>query len=431
MKLITPRSQGAVQAMAPPLFTPAPEREAETTRPHWRGGLEFGAASRWGQHHPENEDSYLLLQGAGLPIGVADGVGGGALGKVASRVMTERMRMLTPALLDNAAQLRAWLLASDDKIAAEIARDADRVGASTFVAAVPAAGGQRWVFTWAGDCRAYLLTAANELQCLTLDDTYKNLRETPPSGAGPDDPARMVGNGAVDRANLGEVRLLEGDLLFLCSDGVHRFVPAEQVVSLLRAGGSLAQCCRRLTAAAHANGGNDDATVVAVQRHPWFGVRHAPRWVALITLAFVLALLAWQYLAHGKAASGGPLPPQPSSATSNIPVPALPAANPPAPVPAAEGLRLVPDRALRSGPQPVDVAVPVKKPPTGKSKAAKLAESHTQAPVRHDKEAPRRPRIPLQSTPGPAQGNEAATRAPKLEAPGSEPKPEAAPGNGE
>ncbi len=369
MGLTTPTPQLANQTGAPPLITPAALADGGAARPAWRGGLEYGAASRWGSYHPENEDSYLLPEGARSPIAVADGVGGGARGKVASRVMTERIRLLTPALLADPAQLREWLLASDDKVAAEIARGADRAGASTFVAAVPSWGGRRWAYTWAGDCRAYRLTAGNDLQCLTRDDTYGNLAETPPEGAGPDDPARMVGNGAVDRANLGETGLAEGEILFLCSDGVHRHVPAAQVVSILRAAGSLELCCRRLAAAAHLNGGNDDATVVAVERRRWFGISHAPVWLAVAAL---IALLAWQYLAHGNPPRPVPdrlVPPNvtPAAAPAAVMPPGVaPADAVPAkaalPTPGSDGLRLIPSNALKGGLQPADVAAPIKKP---------------------------------------------------------------------
>jgi PPM family protein phosphatase len=372
MILTTPRSRMADDAAGPGLMTPAALSGSAGARAAWRGGLEYGAASRWGSHHPENEDSYLLPTGSGMPIAVADGVGGGARGKVASQVMTTRIKLLTPALLADPRQLRTWLLASDDTVAAEIARRADRPGATTFVAAVPSRHGRRWAVTWAGDCRAYRLTAANVLQCLTRDDTYGNLAEIPPAGASPDDPARMVGNGAVDQANLRAIALAEGEILFLCSDGVHRFVPGEQIVAIMRAAGGLDQCCRRLTAAAHLNGGHDDATVVAVERHRWFGVSHAPRWLMLAGLAISVTLPAWQYFAHNS-----PMRPEPVEIGPTHAVPAAQAQKdaPVAaavPVPSPDGLRLIPSRALSGGLQPADVAAPIKDPAAARHKPAQL-----------------------------------------------------------
>jgi serine/threonine protein phosphatase PrpC len=87
----------------------------------------------------------------------------------------------------------------------------------------------KWLVAWVGDCRAYRLTKGGEshIELLTRDDTFSHLNETPPRGGSLDDPARMVGNGAVADANVGTHSLSNGDLLMLCSDGVHKFVAVD------------------------------------------------------------------------------------------------------------------------------------------------------------------------------------------------------------
>lgn len=395
MRLITPKSGSAAPTVVPALLTPAAENAKDGARARWRAGLEFGAASRRGSYHPENEDSYLLEQ-AGTAIGVADGVGGGALGKVASRVMTARMRLLSAALCADAARMRAWLLASDDAVAAEIARGADRAGACTFVAAVPGARA-RWTFTWAGDCRAYLLTRAGELRCLTLDDTYRNLREMPPAGGSADDPARMVGNGAIDRVNLGALHLREGETLLLCSDGVHRHVRRDEFVAILRDADTLDLACRKLAAAAHANGGTDDATVVAAARHGWFGLRGTWLWAA-VALAVCLIMLAWHFLRAEPPAAPAVAAPSHDQPAAAIETPAGADHLAPPQAPVTDTLRLVPDRNLKSGLQPRDVAAPVKKPPA-KAKPARPPEMHVTAETRRDKsELPGAVPVPVPTT---------------------------------
>ena len=66
----------------------------------------------------------------------------------------------------------------------------------------------RWLIAWVGDCRIYRVRAAHDepAELLTRDDTYGHLGEEPPPGGSPDDPARMVGNGAVDASERGERR---------------------------------------------------------------------------------------------------------------------------------------------------------------------------------------------------------------------------------
>ncbi len=258
----------------------------------WTPRFETGAASLRGSAHLENEDSALAVLPAPALLAVADGVGGGAQGKVASGALVERLRLLRPGLLSDRQALREWLLAADDAVAGEVARYSDQAGASTFVAAVPARRGRRWLLTWTGDCRAYC-ASARRLAQLTQDETYDNLGEAPPAGAQADDPARMVGSGAVDQPQVAAYSLADSEVLMLCSDGVHKWVPPQQMLSLLRGGGSLQQRCMALVAAAHANGGTDDATVVAIQRH---GHALSRRERGLLVLALLAGAAAGAWL---------------------------------------------------------------------------------------------------------------------------------------
>ncbi|HEX6362043.1 MAG TPA: hypothetical protein VFZ93_03750, partial [Albitalea sp.] len=131
----------------------------------------------------------------------------------------------------------------------------------------------RWLVAWVGDCRVYRLGEGDghALQPLTIDDTFLHLNETPPPGSTPEDPARMVGNGAVVRPNVALADVAVGDLLVACSDGVHKHVRSDEWHRVLRRPGALAQRCEFLIDVARANGSTDDATVLLVQR-TGFGV---------------------------------------------------------------------------------------------------------------------------------------------------------------
>lgn len=312
------------------LLTPVLPARSNGKRAWWRGGFEFAAASRGGSYHPENEDSYLAAPMATPSpslVAVADGVGGGAQGKLASRTLIKQLRLITAEHMVQPDAMREWLLAADDAVAAEIARHSDQVGASTFVAALPVRGGRRWWLTWAGDCRAYRLTAHGELLCLTRDDTYENLGEAIPTGGEADDPARMVGSGAVDQPNLAKCALAGGELLLLCSDGVHKYVPENQIIRLLQSPESLEDRCGQLVAAAHANGGTDDATVVIVQRHRWLGLGEAVWWlIGLLLVAWGGGLGYLHYCPAAQAPVAHPVPvvkgnPDTPSGVTVLPVP--------------------------------------------------------------------------------------------------------------
>ena len=82
-----------------------------------------------------------------------------------------------------------------------------------------------------------------------------------------DEPARMVGNGAIAGANVALHDLACGDMLVLCSDGVHKHLDARDISRLLRRGGlPLARRCTRLLVLARARGSTDDATVLVIHR---------------------------------------------------------------------------------------------------------------------------------------------------------------------
>jgi serine/threonine protein phosphatase PrpC len=104
------------------------------------------------------------------------------------------------------------------------------------------------------------------IELLTRDDTFAHLNETPPEGSSPDDPARMVGNGATSGANVALHDLARGDLLALCSDGVHKHLDDHDWEHVLRQPVPLARRCEQLIALARHQGSTDDATVLLVHR---------------------------------------------------------------------------------------------------------------------------------------------------------------------
>jgi serine/threonine protein phosphatase PrpC len=234
--------------------------------------LEVAAASCRGRRHDVNEDAHSALGGRTPVFVVADGVGGGAMAARASR---ELVRLVHRALDDAAADaqtIRSALLVADREVARMIATHTDAAGAATVAlcASVDEAS-TRWLVAWVGDCRVYRVKARGDgdAQALTRDDTYRHLCELPPPGGSPDDPARMIGNGAVADPNVIEATLGDGEMLVLLTDGVHRLVRARDIARLVGGGSApLARRCTQLVALARARGSVDDATALVVHRTP-------------------------------------------------------------------------------------------------------------------------------------------------------------------
>lgn len=256
---------GAVAATTPSTPT-TPTTPLTATR--GSGRVSAAAASSCGPLHDVNEDSHSAPIADATLYVVADGVGGGAMASTASRQLVAFLHAALDGRDADADLLRQTLRDADRHIAGLIAAQTAAAGAATVAMCWrSAASVDRWLLGWVGDCRAFRIAAgAGEAELLSADDTYARLGEPPPPGGSPDDPARMVGNGAVGDASTRSVELPPGALLLLCSDGVHRHVDAAQMAALMTASGTLAERCQRVVASARANGSHDDATALVVER---------------------------------------------------------------------------------------------------------------------------------------------------------------------
>ncbi|WP_284619463.1 PP2C family protein-serine/threonine phosphatase [Aquabacterium humicola] len=236
--------------------------------------ISFASASSCGSLHRHNEDAVSPPERAGRLFVVADGVGGGALARAASRQLVARLHRSLDGQRIDAERIRQAVLEADRAIRRYIERRAEAPGAATLVLAAPAnLRATRWLIGWVGDCRAYRIDTGGAVQALTRDDSFRHLNETPPPGSTPDDPARMVGNGATLGPNLAPCVLAPGQRLMLCSDGVHKHVDEAALGRLLAAPAPLAPACDALLALARRNGSADDATALLLQHGgftwPW------------------------------------------------------------------------------------------------------------------------------------------------------------------
>ncbi|MEO6564760.1 MAG: protein phosphatase 2C domain-containing protein [Casimicrobiaceae bacterium] len=308
MSVVTPADPG----IRPPkarerVFTTS---QSEVTTAWSRLGV--GAASARGLRHRVNEDSYSTTAGDAPVFVVADGVGGGAMAAWASRKLVVAVQNSLGRNRIDEASVRAALLDADRDIAQGIASHGVGTGAATV--AVCAATGvlrTRWIIAWVGDCRVYRIDGARAPALLTSDDTYRHLGEEPPPGGSRDDPARMIGNGAVSSPNIGYVGLQSGEMLVLVSDGVHKHVEPEVMARTLHENTTLARGCLRIVEIARANGSEDDATALVVHRRPHWRMRFLRRGAAVAALVIAALVVATSFDLKGMtpAASGPPARP--------------------------------------------------------------------------------------------------------------------------
>lgn len=265
--------------------------------------VEIGALSHTGAVRANNEDAYLVARFdrqmrpllTNLPAGyipdryadagygflVADGMGGHAGGEVASRTAIS-------ALVDLALRTPDWIMRIDEDSAREVlARmdqriqqveqtlidlthtDATLSGMGTTMTLACSLGADLFI-AHIGDSRAYLLREGR-LHRLTRDHTVAQALAD--AGAiGPESvdthPMRHVlthvigTKGEKAQAELGMLRLIDGDEVLLCSDGLTEVVTDEAIVRALQKRGPAADACNALIEMALDAGGPDNVTVV-------------------------------------------------------------------------------------------------------------------------------------------------------------------------
>lgn len=253
--------------------------------------LDTAVASSRGRSHAVNEDWHSALGGTAPLFVVADGVSSGAMASSASRELVLRLHETLERGRIDADAVRSAVLDADREVRRSIASLTDASGAATVaLCAGTGASLSRWLVAWVGDCRVYRVSAADgaPAQLLTLDDTYRHLSEPQPPGGSVDDPARMVGNGAVDAPNVRHVDLGRDEMLLLCSDGVHKHAGTHDIARLLRGPAPLVARCVRLIEFARSSGSNDDATVLVVHR----AERARARLARLVLIGALVALVA-------------------------------------------------------------------------------------------------------------------------------------------
>jgi serine/threonine protein phosphatase PrpC len=236
-----------------------------------------------GRKRTRNEDYVWVDETAKLFI-VADGMGGHEAGDVASQltattvgelVTTElksKTEPIAPAILT---QLLTEAIETANKAVYNAAQEAGqkrRMGSTLVMALVRAA---TVYISHVGDARAYLARGATLMQ-LTKDDSWKAQfganAQTPDSTASSKFDhilTKAIGQEAELNPSTTEVKVLPGDWLLLCSDGLWNMVADDQILAELQQAGENPVCAvEKLVAAANAAGGKDNISVVAIRIVP-------------------------------------------------------------------------------------------------------------------------------------------------------------------
>jgi len=272
---------------------------------HWAPlDVELGAATHEGHVRKNNEDTYLLMRFGrslerlstsldedlleqnysltGYGLLVADGMGGMAAGEVASRMAICKLVELLNDTSDWTLALRQSkdvqtvfqrmtrrFYEIDRTLRNEAQNDPSLHGMGTTLT-VAGTLGNDLVLGHVGDSRAYLLRG-NVFRQLTRDHTLAQAL-IDAGVANSDDPAPRsmrhvltAAIGSLDERTEPQVqrfRLVSGDQLLLCTDGLTEMVDDNLIARVLREAASAEFACKGLVDLALGAGGSDNVTVV-------------------------------------------------------------------------------------------------------------------------------------------------------------------------
>lgn len=240
--------------------------------------LDIGQRTDVGRRREHNEDALGVyrpeheadLERRGLLLLVADGMGGYAAGEVASRIAIETVSATYygDSTGDVEDALGRALQLANEAVRLEASKSAERAGMGTTIAAAVICRGELAAAN-VGDSRVYL-ARGGELRQITRDHSW--VAELIAAGKlTPEEAKRHPMRNVVTRSLGGRAdvevetyprdRLVPGDVVLVCSDGLWGMVPADRIREILEPLSAQAAADALITAANEA-GGHDNISAI-------------------------------------------------------------------------------------------------------------------------------------------------------------------------
>jgi PPM family protein phosphatase len=240
--------------------------------------MRYATATDKGLVRGNNEDFHAALAvGDDAVFVIADGMGGHAVGELASRTAVEYVLSSLPRELEAARTkkeiedvLHLMVEKANVKVYLEsLDKNENRGMGTTLTIAV--IRDWRLYLSHIGDCRAYMLHGS-QLDRLTADHTL--VQELVDTGSITEEEAMTHPKRHVLIKSLGvneymspdtySFDISEGDLIMMCSDGLYGFVTETEIRTILRRHKDLNACASQLINAANKAGGKDNITVILI-----------------------------------------------------------------------------------------------------------------------------------------------------------------------
>jgi protein phosphatase len=248
------------------MSTPSPANKVEVASISDRGLSE---------KRPLNEDSFLADAGRGIFV-VADGVGGADAGEVASQtavdVLNEAFRQKL-ADGEDVEDLMELAIQRANSSIHQMALDNTRFSMMATTVVALHLDGNRATIGHVGDSRLYRLSPDGQLLRETEDhsiveEEVRAGRMTPEQAANHPSKnviSRALGAEASVEADMKTIEVEDGSAFLLCTDGITRHLPDNELRELLASGHSPSEVCDEMKRRCYQRGAEDNLTAVIVQ----------------------------------------------------------------------------------------------------------------------------------------------------------------------
>lgn len=240
--------------------------------------MQVGFKSDKGLRRSNNEDACFVLLPDKVYV-VADGVGGGNAGEIASRTAVNEIANYVVdnpmSALNNKYAVVNYLQDCIDKANEKIFDMAntyqENSGMATTLSLVHVRDGKAFIAN-VGDSRVYLYRGG-QLAQLTEDHTYVNTLVKAgiltAQEAAVDERKNVIvkalGADKTVEPDFFQVEILKDDIFIICTDGLYDEVDKGEIVAVLKTIWSMSDVCTELVSRANKNGGHDNITIICLK----------------------------------------------------------------------------------------------------------------------------------------------------------------------
>jgi protein phosphatase len=237
------------------------------------------------EKRPENEDSMLSEPALGV-FAVADGVGGAQAGEVASQTAVEVLReaFVNQRAGEDVEDLMEIAIQRANDSIYRMSREQPRFAMMATTIVALHLDGLRATVGHVGDSRLYRLSPEGRLSRETddhslVEEEMRAGRLTPEQAAHHPNRnviSRALGAEASVEVDTRTFDVEDGTVFLICSDGITRHIPDEEISAVLRNARTLDAACEEMKRRCYERGAEDNLTAVLVRVGGDGGGRRAP-----------------------------------------------------------------------------------------------------------------------------------------------------------